>query len=257
VRDRGVQQLDRLEPTAAAAAGHASLKLIDNFSSPVYLTAPPADSQRLFVVEQGGAIRVLHNDTVRTRPFLDLSGRISSGGERGLLSVAFHPSYATNGRFYVYFTNPAGDIRIVRYRVSSDPDSADEATADTVLRVAHPGQSNHNGGQLQFGPDGMLYAGWATAAAAATRAATGKTSTRCSANCCGSTSAARAATRFPRTIRPAAIPASRRRCGPTGCAIRGAFRSIARPATCTSATSDRIRGRKWMFRRPRCSAAAA
>jgi len=146
-------------PPPPPPPGTPSLKLIDNFSSPVYLTAPPADSQRLFVVEQGGAIRVLHNDTVRTRPFLDLSGRISSGGERGLLSVAFHPSYATNGQFYVYFTNPAGDIRIVRYRVSSDPDSADEATADTVLRVAHPGQSNHNGGQLQFGPDGMLYAG--------------------------------------------------------------------------------------------------
>ena len=146
-------------PPPPPPPGTPSLKLIDNFSSPVYLTAPPADSQRLFVVEQGGAIRVLHNDTVRTRPFLDLSGRISSGGERGLLSVAFHPSYATNGRFYVYFTNPAGDIRIVRYTVSSDPDSADEATKDTVLRVAHPGQDNHNGGQLQFGPDGMLWVG--------------------------------------------------------------------------------------------------
>jgi len=146
-------------PPPPPPPGTPSLKLIDNFSNPVYLTAPPADSQRLFVVEQGGAIRVLHNDTVRTRPFLDLTGRISSGGERGLLSVAFHPSYATNGRFYVYFTNPAGDIRIVRYTVSSDPDSADEATKDTVLRVAHPGQDNHNGGQLQFGPDGMLWVG--------------------------------------------------------------------------------------------------
>ncbi|HYU28270.1 MAG TPA: PQQ-dependent sugar dehydrogenase [Gemmatimonadales bacterium] len=146
-------------PPPPPPAGTPSLKLIDNFSSPTYLASPPADSQRLFVVEQGGAVRVLHNDTVRTRPFLDLSGRISSGGERGLLSIAFHPDYASNGRFYVYFTNPAGDIRIVRYTVSSDPDSADEATADTVLRLAHPGQSNHNGGQLQFGPDGMLWVG--------------------------------------------------------------------------------------------------
>jgi glucose/arabinose dehydrogenase len=82
-----------------------------------------------------------------------------SGGERCLCSLAFHPQYASNGRFYVYFTNLNGDIRVVRYNVSSDPDSADEATADTVLAVAHPGQANHNGGQLQFGPDGMLYAG--------------------------------------------------------------------------------------------------
>jgi len=146
-------------PPPPPPPGTPSLHLIDNFSSPVYLTSPPADSQRLFVVERGGAIRVLHNDTVRTRPFLDLSGRVSTSGERGLLSVAFHPLYASNGQFYVYYTNLAGDIRIVRYTVSSDPDSADEATADTVLRLAHPGQSNHNGGQLQFGPDGMLWVG--------------------------------------------------------------------------------------------------
>src|SRR6185295_4906849 len=136
--------------------------LIDNFVDPVYVTAPPVDSQRLFVVEQAGRVRVLANDTVRAtgpKTFLDLRGQISSGGERGLLSLAFHPQYATNGRFYVYFTNPAGDIRIGRYTVSSDPDSADEATADTVLKVAHPGESNHNGGQLQFGPDGMLWIG--------------------------------------------------------------------------------------------------
>ncbi|PYP18413.1 MAG: glucose dehydrogenase [Gemmatimonadetes bacterium] len=111
------------------------------------------------MVEQGGRIKVVHNDTTRARPFLDLRTKISSGGERGLLSMAFHPQYATNGRFYVYYTNPSGNIRIVRYNVSSDPDSADPATADTVLQVAHPLYDNHNGGQLQFGPDGMLYAG--------------------------------------------------------------------------------------------------
>ena len=146
-------------PPPPPPAGTPSLHLIDNFSSPVYLASPPADSQRLFVVERGGAIRVLHNDTVRTRPFLNLTGRVSTDGERGLLSVAFHPDYASNGQFYVYYTNLAGDIRIVRYTVSSDRDSADEATADTVLRLAHPGHNNHNGGQLQFGPDGMLWVG--------------------------------------------------------------------------------------------------
>jgi glucose/arabinose dehydrogenase len=140
--------------------GSPVLALVDSFAFPLYVTSPPADSQRLFVVQQGGRVMVRHNDSGITRTFLDLQGQISSGGERGLLSLAFHPDYATNGRFYVYFTNPAGDLRIVRYTVSAtDPDSADEATADTVLEVPHPGQSNHNGGQLQFGPDGMLYIG--------------------------------------------------------------------------------------------------
>src|SRR2546428_5492154 len=130
-----------------------------SFLSPLYVAAPPADSQRVFVVEQDGRIRILRNDTLLAGSFLNLTGNISSGGERGLLSLAFHPQYAANGRFYVYFTNPSGDIRIVRYNVSSNPDSADEATADTVLKVAHPLFNNHNGGQLQFGPDGKLYAG--------------------------------------------------------------------------------------------------
>ncbi|HYR13887.1 MAG TPA: PQQ-dependent sugar dehydrogenase, partial [Mycobacterium sp.] len=111
------------------------------------------------MVEQAGRIVVLHHDTIQTRAFLDIRGKIAAGGEQGLLSVAFDPLYATNGRFFVYFTNSGGDIRIVRYNVSSDPDSADAATADTVIKVAHPGQTNHNGGQLQFGPDGMLFAG--------------------------------------------------------------------------------------------------
>jgi glucose/arabinose dehydrogenase len=146
-------------PPPPPPSGTPSLHLIGTFSSPVYLTAAPGDTQRLFVVEQAGRVMVLHHDTVQTRPFLDLRGQISAGGERGLLSIAFDPQYATNGRAFVYFTDPGGNIRIVRYTVSSDPDSLDEATADTTLKVAHPGQSNHNGGQLQFGPDGKLWTG--------------------------------------------------------------------------------------------------
>ena len=147
--------LDQPKPPA----GVPSLFRVGTFYNPVYVTAPPGDSARLFVVEQAGTIRVLHHDTTRARPFLDITNRVLSGGERGLLSVAFHPQYATNGRFYVYYTNLNGDIRIVRFNVSSDPDSADRATADTVLKVPHPVNNNHNGGQLQFGPDGMLWAG--------------------------------------------------------------------------------------------------
>jgi hypothetical protein len=104
-------------------------------------------------------VRVVHHDTIQARRFLDLRGRIAFGGEQGLLSLAFDPQYATNGRFFIYFTDSNGDLRIVRYNVSPDPDSADEATADTILKVPHPGQTNHNGGQLQFGPDSMLWAG--------------------------------------------------------------------------------------------------
>lgn len=136
-----------------------ALQRVGTFDSPVYLISPPGDTARLFIVEQDGRIRIVRNDTILARAFLDLRGRINTGGEEGLLSLAFHPQYSANGRCYVYFTDSRGDIRIVRYTVSSDPDSADEATADTVLKIAHPGQSNHNGGQLQFGPDGMLWAG--------------------------------------------------------------------------------------------------
>jgi glucose/arabinose dehydrogenase len=141
--------------------GTPTLQLVTNLlSNPVYAVSPPGDTLRLFVVEQAGRVRVLRRDTLLATPFLDLRGKIASGGERGLLSLAFHPQYATNGRFYVYFTDSLGDIRIVRYLVSAaDSNVADSLSADTVLAVPHPGQSNHNGGQLQFGPDGKLYAG--------------------------------------------------------------------------------------------------
>jgi glucose/arabinose dehydrogenase len=133
------------------------LGAVDTFVHPVYLTYPPGDSARLFVVEQDGRIMIIRRDTTLARPFLDIRGKINNGGEEGLLSLAFHPDYASNSRFYVYFTNDAGDLRVVRYLISSDPDSAIETSADTILKIAHPGQSNHNGGQLQFGPDGKLW----------------------------------------------------------------------------------------------------
>jgi len=137
----------------------ALLPVTSALSSPVFVTSPPGDTLRLFVVQQGGLVRVIRRDTLLATPFLDLTGKIASGGERGLLSIAFHPQYAANGRFYVYFTATNGDIRIVRYLVSADSNVADSLSADTVLAVPHPGQANHNGGQLQFGPDGKLYAG--------------------------------------------------------------------------------------------------
>ncbi len=126
-------------------------------TAPLYLTAPTGDP-RLFVVEQLGRIRVIEGGALRPTPFLDISNRVSYGGERGLLSVAFHPDYATNGYFYVDYTDPAGDTRVERYRVSSDPNVADPASAKLILLVDQP-YANHNGGLVVFGPDGKLYVG--------------------------------------------------------------------------------------------------
>ncbi len=123
-------------------------------SSPLALTAPDGDG-RQFVVEQPGRIRIIR-DTLFTQPFLDITTIVQRGGERGLLGLAFHPSYGSNGLFFVYYTNNSGDTRVVRYSASADPDVADPASASTILSVVQP-FSNHNGGGLEFGPDGFLY----------------------------------------------------------------------------------------------------
>ncbi len=125
--------------------------------NPVHLTAPPGDP-RLFVVEQPGTIRIVEGGEVLSTPFLDLSEGVASGGERGLLSMAFHPEYGSNGLFYVDYTDTGGDTRIERYRVSNDPDVADPASATLILSIEQP-FANHNGGLVAFGPDGWLYIG--------------------------------------------------------------------------------------------------
>jgi glucose/arabinose dehydrogenase len=134
-------------------------------SAPVFL-AQPLNDGRIFVVEQAGRIRVVRDGVLQTTPFLDIAAtKVSSGGERGLLSVAFHPQYATNRFFYVYYTTRAigglavGDIVIERYTATANPEVADPASAKLIITTSHSQQSNHNGGLLAFGPDGMLYAG--------------------------------------------------------------------------------------------------
>ncbi|MDQ6829038.1 MAG: PQQ-dependent sugar dehydrogenase, partial [Gemmatimonadota bacterium] len=107
------------------------------FSSPLYVTAPPGDA-RLFVVEQTGGIRIIANGAVLPTPFLDLSSRISSGGERGLLSLAFHPQYATNGFFFVNFTDANGDTRVERFHVSANANVADAASSTLIIGIAQP-----------------------------------------------------------------------------------------------------------------------
>lgn len=132
--------------------------VLDGLDRPLRLDAPPGDP-RLFVVEQGGRIRVFDPDGTDRGVFLDLTAATLAGGERGLLGLAFAPDYATSGRFYVNYTDNGGDTRIVRYTVSAaDPDRADPASAEELLLVDQP-YGNHNGGMLAFGPDGMLYAG--------------------------------------------------------------------------------------------------
>jgi glucose/arabinose dehydrogenase len=127
-------------------------------SGPVFLTQP-LDDGRIFVVEQPGRIRLIKDGVLQATPFLDLTSRVLSGGERGLLSVAFHPQYATNHFFYVYFTTqPNGDIRIERFTATANPDVADATSSKLVITAPHSSQANHNGGLLTFGPDGMLYA---------------------------------------------------------------------------------------------------
>jgi glucose/arabinose dehydrogenase len=132
-------------------------EVASGLNNPVYLTSPPGDS-RLFVVEQPGRIRIIENGQLLASQFLDISSRVGTGGERGMLSVAFHPQYSTNGFFYVYFTATNGDIRVERFTVSTNANQANAASAKLILTVGHA-RTNHNGGLAMFGPDGMLYLG--------------------------------------------------------------------------------------------------
>ena len=132
--------------------------VLDGFSSPVFVGHAGDGSGRLFVVEQGGTIRVVVNGQVLPEPFLDVRSLVVTGGERGLLGVAFHPRYAENGRFFIAYTARNGDNTVARYRVSADPNRADPASATVLFALPDPAP-NHNGGMLAFGPDGYLYVG--------------------------------------------------------------------------------------------------
>jgi glucose/arabinose dehydrogenase len=154
------------ERAAGAASGATPLtrQLIvsSGVDAPVLVTHAPNDSDRIFIVDQDGQIWIHRLDSatgVLSRPFLNISTRLLSGGERGLLGLAFHPNYASNGYFYVNYTdNTGGDTRIARYTVSSDPDSA-LFTSEVVLMEIDQPFSNHNGGMIAFGDDGYLYIG--------------------------------------------------------------------------------------------------
>jgi glucose/arabinose dehydrogenase len=134
--------------------------VLSGLSSPVFVTNAHDASNRLFIVEQGGVIKVLHSGSTIPTTFMNIASRVLSGGERGLLGLAFHPQYSTNGRFFVNYTRQTdGAITIAEYHVSpSSPDVAD-TTETPILTIPHPEQANHNGGMIEFGPDGFLYIG--------------------------------------------------------------------------------------------------
>lgn len=151
--------LVRAQPTQATPdpAQVRLVEVVNGLTRPLNLTH--AGDNRLFVVEQGGRIRIIQNSTVNPTPFLDVSSLISRGGsEQGLLGLAFHPNYAQNGWFFINYTNTQGDTVVARYSVSADANVADAGSAAIVLTVMQP-YVNHNGGHLAFGPDGYLYIG--------------------------------------------------------------------------------------------------
>jgi glucose/arabinose dehydrogenase len=145
------------DPGPPGTGGPLELRTVaTGLAAPVFATAAPGEDNRLYVVEQAGRIRVLADGKLVERPFLDIISKVASGGERGLLSMAFHPDYASNGLFYVDYTDLQGDTRVVEYRVDSPGREPTEVRE--ILYVPQP-YANHNGGQLAFGPDGLLYVG--------------------------------------------------------------------------------------------------
>lgn len=155
------QVCDGISP--ASGTELTSIQVASGLTRPILAVSPPGDVSRVFIVEQTGRIKILENGGVNPTPFLDLSAVVRApgggggGNEEGLLGLAFHPDYDTNGWLFVYYTNAAGNNQVVRY-TRDTPATADPSSAQVVLVIPHPSFSNHNGGMLAFGPnDGYLY----------------------------------------------------------------------------------------------------
>ena len=149
-------------PTQPAAASlYVSLTSVrGGFTRPVAIANGRDGSGRLYVVEQAGRIRIItRTGSLLSTPFLDIRSRVLCCGERGLLGLAFHPSYKTNGRFYVSYTDGTGALVVAEYRRSTSNSNRASTTERRLMRIGHPGQANHNGGQLAFGRDGYLWIG--------------------------------------------------------------------------------------------------
>jgi glucose/arabinose dehydrogenase len=143
---------------AAARGGGLTLVQVGNFDNPVHVAAAPGSPKLLFVVEQPGSVAVMRDGKTLKRPFLNLGDLVKYGGEQGLLSIAFDPGYAHNKRFYAYFTNQAGNVEVDGFK-AKNATRASSRSREKVIEIPHPTFENHNGGQLQFGPDGYLYMG--------------------------------------------------------------------------------------------------
>ena len=166
--DDGGQRTEATRPattaeqqTTAEPAQRRPVRLLPlgRFDQPTYVTAPRGDRRR-FVVEREGRIRIVQRGRILGRPFLDISERVTTGGESGLLSMAFAPDYAQSNRFWVYYTDNQGFIQIDQFQTAAgNANEADPGSRRSVIRVPHR-RSNHKGGQLQVGPDGSLYAGF-------------------------------------------------------------------------------------------------
>ena len=146
-------------PPPSTQSTDLQLTPVGTFDRPDLVTAPPGDPSRIFVVEQAGVIKVIDNGVLQPEPFLDLSDQVQEVNETGLLGLAFAPDYAESGLFYVLFNRHEqnGNLYLEEFhRSTSDPDRADPYSARVVIRIDKPWE-NHNGGMLQFGPDGYLY----------------------------------------------------------------------------------------------------
>jgi glucose/arabinose dehydrogenase len=145
-------------PIGTRAAEVRLVEVASGFERPLFVTGAGDSSGRLFVVEQAGRIKIVDAGTVLDLPFLDITGIVNDGaGERGLLGLAFHPDYESNGQFFVHYNDANGDVVIARYTVSGDPNLADAASGEVILTIRHRQAANHNGGMLAFGPDDNLY----------------------------------------------------------------------------------------------------
>ncbi len=137
--------------------GQVSMERVaSGLSDPVFVTHAPGDFDRVFIVEQGGRIKILKNGVVLATPYLDITDRVVGGGEQGLLGLAFHPSYQSNGLFFVDYTDSSGVTHIAQFSRTANFDLADSSTEVTLMTIAQP-FLNHNGGWIDFGPDGFLY----------------------------------------------------------------------------------------------------
>ena len=260
------RRLRTVAPAAILACGIAAFRSPERPSVPDVVLQPlatglggitsivSAGDGRLFLTIQTGRVAVWNGSQILPAPFLDVTSLVSCCGERGLLSIAFHPEYAQNGLFFVDYTNRAGNTVIARYRVSaSDPNLADGASGVTLLTINQP-FDNHNGGELQFGPDGYLYIGMGDGGSG--------NDPMCNAQ--------RDDTLLGKLLRidvdqnvnsspfygiPPDNPfrpgrGSRTRSGRRACATPGGSRSTAPRVTCGSATSGRTRARRWTSSRP-------